>query len=52
MSLVVVVAAEAVGRWKEGVWGPAFHNSAAGWVRRAAAVVSVENWLRCLNFKD
>jgi hypothetical protein len=37
LSSVVVVAAEAVGRWRVVGRGPAFHNSAAGRVGRAIA---------------
>jgi hypothetical protein len=33
-------------------WGPAFHNSAAGWAGRAAVVLFVENYLRHINFND
>jgi hypothetical protein len=39
---VVVVAAEAVGRWREEGRGLAFHNSAVGRVGRAMAHQAVE----------
>ena len=42
MSVFVVVAAEAVGRWREVGREPAFHNSAVGRAGRATADQGVE----------
>lgn len=47
LSLVVVGAEEAVGRWWEVGRGPAFHNSAVGRVGRAIADQAVGNRLGC-----
>ena len=49
LSLIVVVAAEAVGRWREVERGPAFHNSAVGRVGRATVGRPVRSRSCCVD---